>query len=384
MKKDIILTILIVGLCLCTGCTGMVSNNTAKYESSEAVEAYAEEDSSSCTGSLETEILNLSEVKTHINTLLEQELELVGYDDNELFYYVTEGDLDNTYTYYSYNLSSGTERILYCAENLLMSACNEKYRDSLIIAEVGMDEDEFEIKQISDKGIRVLMRNQCNNYPSVKLVGDFVLISYEYLAGDKHIQQLVTIDLNSYEQTTVAAPEYYLDKDGRCHGTLLQDCDGLEHGFVYEEIFFDDEYMWEDDTGKSRFFYYDFMAGNITPLEISAECKAIRVCGSGNIVVTEDYSNARPLAEAGNLYLLHDNENVIRYPVKNVGVGNFIRDTVQLNESMIAVITNSNIIYIDTVRKKIYRKPCNKIVKKYENTLGYIDSNNYLRVLEVQ
>lgn len=312
-----------------------------------------------------------------VNKTFQNDFGLVGYD-YELIYIAQSKEDGIEYYVNNENFSN-----MVYKTNASAVFFEQLYGRDMIIGEFFAEElMSYTIRRINKDTEEILIQGECMGIPIANVVGENLVVnSYAYNEGIIE-QTLLSYNFINNEIVTIGYYVLQIDMEGNCTGELLQAVDGFDNSIVFELIYFDNENMDLDETGKPTLFHYDFKNGNLIELPITPSRKLLYVAGDKQCIITSDYAYARPLSDVGTIYVLR-NDKYISMRIPEIESSNDIVDTGRINESIIIIQTLSNAYIID-YEKGIYEKINNSTpVKINGKSFGFIDKdNNSLNIYE--
>ncbi|WP_349948694.1 hypothetical protein ABFV83_09850 [Lacrimispora sp. BS-2] len=325
-------------------------------------------------GTVKYNINNMAVNKTLKNNF--DDFALVGYD-NELIY--TFQSKDDGIEYY---VNNGNFSNMVYKSNASAVFCNQLYSRDMIIGEFYAEEPmSYAIRRVNKDTEEILMQGECKGIPIVNVIGENLVVNSHAYKGGKVEQTLQLYNFINNEIMTIGNYVYEIDMEGKCTGELLQAVDGFDNSIVFELIYFDNENMDLDETGKPTLFRYDLKENNLIKLPITPPRKLLYVAGDEQCIITSDYASARPLSDVGTIYVLRNGE-YISMGIPEIESGNDIVDAGRITESTIIIQTLNNVYMID-YEKGIYEKINNSNpIKINEESFGFIDKNNSLNIYE--
>lgn len=328
----------------------------------------------SCRINEDKRVLQYNESIVEINKAIigDSSIGLIGYDDEYVYYSQV---LDDCINFYKSKDDLVTEMYVSTSEVITYQ---EVYDGKIFLCEVEYaDNMGFSVKMIDTNNVLEICGGECYGLPEVRLIGDKLVIGYSIMKNDSIIQSLQLYDLISGSGKDILNRQYHIDEMGYVTGTLLQSFDGFEHGIVIEEIEFNKENMYLDETGEVKLYYYDFASGDIEKIPITTERKFTYVVGDAEYVITSDYANKEPLVDTGKIYFLQEDYDSSLI-IEGIESGNDIVDAYKISDDVLLIQTRLDLYVMDLNTHKYKRMEGITNVKVYGESFAYFNQNKEL------
>lgn len=215
-------------------------------------------------------------------------------------------------------------------------------------------EDLFNVKLVlkSSEEEKILFQCQASSIPEVDYADSKVIISYAVLEGINAVQKIVVVNLCDGMTETIVEKEYEIVDEIFYRGILLDGIKATKDGVIYQQIMYDKEKPFLDESGKAEIIYYHYEdAIKETVLELPY--KISYVGGDINNLLLTKYSYEMPLTEIGKLYV-KDGGGYVEYDIPEIESVNDIKWSCVISEVM--VIQSYNDTYMIDLETMNYEK----------------------------
>ena len=231
--------------------------------------------------------------------------ELIGFDGTKAFYYVMKEDEPEQliFEYYSYDVDSKEAILLYKTDDTVLG--NGLFEGKLFVVELGADDLLIKLFP-SPEEEKILFQSRVNYIPEADYENGKIIISYEMLEGTTVVGKIVAVNLPDGTVETIEEKEYEIIEDTLYRGVMLTGIKATKDGVIYQQITYDKEKPYLDESGKAEIIYYRYEdAGKETVLQ--SPYKVSYVGGDINHLILTKHSYAVPLSGTGKLYVKDDN-----------------------------------------------------------------------------
>lgn len=232
--------------------------------------------------------------------------ELIGFEGTKVFYYVMKEPEPEQliFEYYSYDVNSKENTLLYTIDKYVTILGNGVFEGKLFVIEY--ESDGLLIKLLPSSEEEILFQCQAKFMPEADYEDGKIIISYEMQEGITVAEKIIAVSLLDGSVETIEEKEYEIIDEVFYKGVLLTGIKATKDGVIYQQITYDEEKPYLDESGKSEIIYYSYEdAGKETVLE--SPYKISYVGGDINHLILTKHSYAMPLSGTGKLYVKEDN-----------------------------------------------------------------------------
>ena len=228
----------------------------------------------------------------------------LGKFDNKFVYYLVEETKKEeiSLTYFACDMTSDTSSMIFKTNDCFTVLGSALIKDKIIFAEVQREKLFYvELYTYSLEGVKTkVFEFETAFLPELNVVEENLVISYAYWENEKVMQQIIQINLMNKEKRIIKEAEYVVNGTF-CTGILLDGIKATEEGVLFQQIIFENDEMFRDESGKTEIVFYDNKKKKDKIL-FKLPFKVCYIGGSEDYIITNQYAYAMPLDETGKIY----------------------------------------------------------------------------------
>lgn len=274
----------------------------------------------------------------------------LGMANGELIYYCVKDVGNGTegllfYQFFAQDTEGSSSRMIAETEPCSIGLDAFLIGEKIFYPNTGRSDDpviKFQLFSLSGE-VETILEFASDSLPEVDVSENDIVYSYEYQGEERTIQKIVNYNLLTKEKTVIREAEYTMDEN-ICNGILLDEIKATGQGVLFQEIQFEKEEMFLDETGSARVIFYDYESKTNEEL-FELPYKLASIGGTKDCVLLNEYSYAKPKTNTGKL-LNRTGDGYEVYEIRQIGTIDDIKNTWVFEDYMI-IQCNYKTIIID-------------------------------------
>lgn len=252
----------------------------------------------------------------------------LGVVNDDLIYYRIK-DTQNeqiVFQFFLQNMNTDACELLFETNQCFTILGTSLMGENIIFAELkGENDFTIELNVISLNGKkRSSFEFTTTSLPEIDVLDNNVILSYDCLVDEKIFQKIVAINVLEQEEIVIKEAEYSMNET-MCSGVLLDGVKATEKGVLFQEICFENEEMFRDESGVTKIAFYDYET-EMSEVLFELPYKLSYIGGSAEYVVTNQYSYEEPKENTGKV-LKRTDDAYVAYSIDQIGTINDIKNT---------------------------------------------------------
>lgn len=252
----------------------------------------------------------------------------LGIVNDDLIYYCIK-DTQNeqiVFQFFLQNMNTDACKLLFETNQCFTILGTSLIGENIIFAEIkGENDCIIELNVISLNGKKQSsFEFTTTSLPEIDVLDNNVILSYDCLVDEKIFQKIVAINVLEQEEIVIKEAEYSMNET-MCSGVLLDGVKATEKGVLFQEICFENEEMFRDESGVTKIAFYDYETKKSEVL-FELPYKLSYIGGSAEYIVTNQYSYEEPKENTGKV-LKRTDDAYVAYSIDHIGTINDIKNT---------------------------------------------------------